>query len=234
MTAARRRRRARSWRWSRWPPSPTATRCTERRGVGIARTTPRPSPGPSATISSRSSSAAQRSSSWPSAASSSALRPLLWAGFGVTAYGVAYVVVHDLLVHQRLGRLPLADSRYIRWVAAAHAHHHRYGAEPFGFLLPVGKRPASGDRHRRAARSADQPSRRQPHLAGGRDAGPRGEHVVAGAPRCGRGSRRTGRGRRRCNAPTGRGAAAMPASASTVELAGALDLEAHQLHATRA
>ena len=73
-----------------------------------------------------------------------ALRPLLWAGFGITTYGMAYVVVHDLLVHQRLGWLPLADSRYIRWVAAAHAHHHRYGAEPFGFLLPIGRRPASG------------------------------------------------------------------------------------------
>ena len=73
-----------------------------------------------------------------------ALRPLLWIGCGATAYGVAYVVVHDLLVHQRLGRLPLAGSRYIRWVGAAHARHHRYGAEPFGFLLPVGGR-TSGD-----------------------------------------------------------------------------------------
>ena len=65
------------------------------------------------------------------------LRPLLWIGAGVTAYGLAYVSVHDLLVHQRLGRLPLADSRYVRWVAAAHGRHHDDGGAPYGFLAPL-------------------------------------------------------------------------------------------------
>lgn len=65
------------------------------------------------------------------------LRPLLWIGVGLTAYGAAYLVVHDLLVHQRLGRLPLSRSRYIRWVARAHGRHHDDGAAPYGFLLPV-------------------------------------------------------------------------------------------------
>jgi beta-carotene 3-hydroxylase len=65
------------------------------------------------------------------------LRPLLWVGAGMTAYGVAYLVVHDLLVHQRFGRLPLARSRYVRWVATAHARHHDDGGAPYGFLLPV-------------------------------------------------------------------------------------------------
>jgi beta-carotene 3-hydroxylase len=65
------------------------------------------------------------------------LRPAFWVGAGLTAYGAAYVVVHDLLVHQRLGRLPLARSRYVRWVAAAHARHHDDGGAPYGFLLPV-------------------------------------------------------------------------------------------------
>jgi beta-carotene 3-hydroxylase len=65
------------------------------------------------------------------------LRPLLWVGAGMTVYGVAYLVVHDLLVHQRLGRLPLVGSRYIRWVATAHARHHDDGGAPYGFLLPV-------------------------------------------------------------------------------------------------
>jgi beta-carotene 3-hydroxylase len=65
------------------------------------------------------------------------LRPLLWIGAGLTAYGLAYLVVHDLLVHQRLGRLPLANSRYARWVAAAHALHHADGGAPYGFLVPI-------------------------------------------------------------------------------------------------
>ncbi|HEX6237105.1 MAG TPA: sterol desaturase family protein [Acidimicrobiales bacterium] len=62
---------------------------------------------------------------------------LLWVGAGVTAYGAAYLVVHDLYIHQRLGRPPGAGSRYIRWVAAAHEVHHATGGAPYGFLLPV-------------------------------------------------------------------------------------------------
>ena len=65
------------------------------------------------------------------------LRPLLWVGAGLSAYGAAYVVVHDLLVHQRLGHLPLGGSGYVRWVAAAHARHHDDNGPPYGFLLPV-------------------------------------------------------------------------------------------------
>jgi beta-carotene 3-hydroxylase len=65
------------------------------------------------------------------------LGPLLWVGAGVTAYGAAYFVVHDLLVHQRVGRLPLARSRYVRWVAAAHGRHHDDGGAPYGFLVPI-------------------------------------------------------------------------------------------------
>lgn len=65
------------------------------------------------------------------------LAVLLWAGAGITAYGGLYLVVHDLYLHQRLGTLPGARSRYVRWVARAHAVHHLGGREPFGFLLPV-------------------------------------------------------------------------------------------------
>jgi beta-carotene 3-hydroxylase len=57
-------------------------------------------------------------------------------GAGVTGYGIAYLVVHDLFIHERLGRLPGARSRYVRWVATAHAVHHRSGRKPYGFLLP--------------------------------------------------------------------------------------------------
>jgi beta-carotene 3-hydroxylase len=65
------------------------------------------------------------------------LAPLLWVGSGVTMYGAAYLVVHDLYIHQRLGALPGSGSGLIRRLADAHGIHHRFGREPFGFLLPV-------------------------------------------------------------------------------------------------
>jgi len=73
------------------------------------------------------------------------LSVLMWIGAGVTAYGVAYIVVHDLYIHERLGRLPGAGLRYIRWVADAHGVHHRSGRGPYGFLLP--RVPSASGRH---------------------------------------------------------------------------------------
>lgn len=54
---------------------------------------------------------------------------------GVTAYGLAYALVHDVYVHRRLpwkGTHPVLDR-----LADAHALHHRFGGEPYGMLLPV-------------------------------------------------------------------------------------------------
>ncbi len=34
------------------------------------------------------------------------LAALVWVAAGVTGYGIAYFVVHDLFIHERLGRLP--------------------------------------------------------------------------------------------------------------------------------
>lgn len=60
------------------------------------------------------------------------------AGAGVSGYGLAYLAVHDVCVHGRLSRgRPLLRGRWLRWVAACHALHHRTGAAPYGFLLPV-------------------------------------------------------------------------------------------------
>ena len=64
-------------------------------------------------------------------------RPLLlWAGAGVTVYGTAYLLVHDVCIHGRLGRAVVAGP-YLRWVARAHAVHHRDGRAPYGFLVPI-------------------------------------------------------------------------------------------------
>ena len=37
-------------------------------------------------------------------ASIDALRPLLWIGAGVSSYGAAYLLVHDVAIHGRIGR----------------------------------------------------------------------------------------------------------------------------------
>jgi beta-carotene 3-hydroxylase len=78
-----------------------------------------------------------------------ALRPI---GAGVTAYGIAYLVVHDLAVHGRGAGRPVGDNVYLRWVRAAHRRHHVGGAAPFGFLAPIATRGTSPPREPRGRR----------------------------------------------------------------------------------
>ena len=59
-----------------------------------------------------------------------------WAGAGVTAYGAAYLALHELVIHRRLAvRVP--DWRGLRWLRDRHAAHHIDGGEPYGMLLPL-------------------------------------------------------------------------------------------------
>jgi beta-carotene 3-hydroxylase len=64
------------------------------------------------------------------------VRFLLPVGAGITAYGMAYLFVHDVYIHRRvarrLGRVGPLDR-----LGAAHTLHHRFGGEPYGMLLPV-------------------------------------------------------------------------------------------------
>jgi len=97
----------------------------------------------------------------------SSLDALVWIGAGVTAYGALYLVVHDLYIHRRFGRLPGAELRYLRWVARAHALHHLTGRAPYGFLVPVV--PAGDDARAlvpAAAAVLDRGGRRRIQLAG--------------------------------------------------------------------
>jgi beta-carotene 3-hydroxylase len=61
---------------------------------------------------------------------------LVPVGIGVTLYGAGYLLVHDLVVHRRLARVPVPDRLLGRW---RHAHnvHHLYSRAPYGFLAPV-------------------------------------------------------------------------------------------------
>ena len=68
--------------------------------------------------------------------STESLRFLVPLGVGVTAYGLAYALVHDGYIH---GRLPWPRLRRagLDRLAESHSLHHRFGGEPYGMLVPV-------------------------------------------------------------------------------------------------
>ena len=70
------------------------------------------------------------------------LADLIPIGTGITAYGAAYALVHDVYIHGRMRwfqpaggpirRVPLLDR-----LASAHALHHRHDGAPYGMLVPI-------------------------------------------------------------------------------------------------
>nr|XP_010919115.1 beta-carotene 3-hydroxylase 2, chloroplastic isoform X1 [Elaeis guineensis] len=59
------------------------------------------------------------------------------AGLGITLFGMAYMFVHDGLVHRRFPVGPIANVPYFRRVAAAHQIHHmdKFDGVPYGLFL---------------------------------------------------------------------------------------------------
>ncbi|KAK1576738.1 hypothetical protein Q3G72_016108 [Acer saccharum] len=59
------------------------------------------------------------------------------AGLGITVFGMAYMFVHDGLVHKRFPVGPIANVPYLRRVAAAHQLHHsdKFNGVPYGLFL---------------------------------------------------------------------------------------------------
>jgi beta-carotene 3-hydroxylase len=59
-------------------------------------------------------------------------------GFGIMAYGIAYFIVHDVIIHQRFKWFSKTNSPYIRRIRRAHKMHHKhldkYHGESFGML----------------------------------------------------------------------------------------------------
>jgi beta-carotene 3-hydroxylase len=59
-------------------------------------------------------------------------------GFGIATYGVAYFLVHDILIHRRFNWLDKVQNRYFNAVRRAHRVHHekrfKEGSESFGML----------------------------------------------------------------------------------------------------
>jgi beta-carotene 3-hydroxylase len=85
----------------------------------------------------------------------SALVPI---GIGITAYGAAYLLVHDVVIHRRLPWPPIPDGLGAR-LRAAHNVHHLYSGPPFGFLAPVVPRRLAAQAR---ASGVDRTPRRQP------------------------------------------------------------------------
>lgn len=60
------------------------------------------------------------------------------AGFGIMAYGLAYFLVHDVIIHQRFKWFSRSNNTYIQAIRRAHKMHHRHlekhDGESFGML----------------------------------------------------------------------------------------------------
>jgi len=61
-----------------------------------------------------------------------------YAGCGITAYGFLYLLVHDILIHQRIRLKYKPANRYLDALKRAHKDHHRvtgkHGTVSFGML----------------------------------------------------------------------------------------------------
>lgn len=64
------------------------------------------------------------------------LAVLMPVAAGIMLYGIGYLFVHEVYIHRRVRRF---DARLpgFEHLADAHALHHRFGGEPYGFLAPI-------------------------------------------------------------------------------------------------
>lgn len=88
--------------------------------------------------------------------------PFWWVGAGTVVYGLLYTLLHDGLVHRRLGFGLSPRSGYLKRLVQAHRLHHavkgRDGAVSFGFLYAPPVRSLS----RRLRQQVGTSSRRTP------------------------------------------------------------------------
>jgi beta-carotene 3-hydroxylase len=64
-------------------------------------------------------------------------------GFGITLYGLAYFIVHEIIIHQRFKWFSRSNNTYIRTIRWAHKMHHKhrnkFEGESFGMLFVAKK-----------------------------------------------------------------------------------------------
>ncbi len=63
---------------------------------------------------------------------------LFWIGLGISLYGLAYFLVHDVFIHQRFKIFRNTDNSYFKAIRRAHKMHHKHidkeEGECFGML----------------------------------------------------------------------------------------------------
>lgn len=68
-----------------------------------------------------------------------AYNAFFWIGLGITLYGFAYFLVHDIFIHQRFKLFRNSDNRYFQAIRRAHKMHHKHldkhDGQCFGMLL---------------------------------------------------------------------------------------------------
>ena len=64
-------------------------------------------------------------------------------GFGIALYGLAYFIVHEVIIHQRFKWFTRSNNLYIRGIRWAHKMHHKHldkqEGESFGMLMVAKK-----------------------------------------------------------------------------------------------
>lgn len=64
-------------------------------------------------------------------------------GFGILMYGIAYFLVHEVIIHQRIKWFTRSNNTYVRVLRWAHKMHHKHlgkeDGESFGMLIVAKK-----------------------------------------------------------------------------------------------
>jgi len=64
-------------------------------------------------------------------------------GAGIALYGLAYFIVHEVIIHQRFKWFTKSNNRYIKAIRWAHKMHHKHidkeDGESFGMLIVAKK-----------------------------------------------------------------------------------------------
>ena len=64
---------------------------------------------------------------------------VMYIGFGILAYGIAYFLIHEVFIHQRFKWFRNSDNVYLRAIRRAHKVHHKHRdkehGECYGMLI---------------------------------------------------------------------------------------------------